>query len=45
MADVCTHGIRTVKPGREEELLAAWRALARGARFETFTLDEVDLDD
>jgi len=53
MADVWTHGIWTVRPGREEAFLAARRAMARGAfaefdptaRPHLFTLDEVDIDD
>jgi heme-degrading monooxygenase HmoA len=30
-ASIWTHGAWTVKPGREEEFIAAWRAMARGA--------------
>jgi quinol monooxygenase YgiN len=29
MAHVWTHGTWTVKPGREEEFVAAWRTMAR----------------
>jgi hypothetical protein len=31
MATIWTHGIWTVKPGRENEFVAAWRAMAREA--------------
>jgi hypothetical protein len=31
MATIWTHGIWTVKPGREDEFVAGWRALAREA--------------
>ena len=31
MAAIWTHGIWTVKPGREEEFAAAWREMARDA--------------
>ena len=29
MTDVWTHGTWTVKPGREDDFVAAWRAMAR----------------
>jgi hypothetical protein len=31
MAKIWTHGIWTVKPGREDEFVAAWRVMARAA--------------
>jgi hypothetical protein len=31
MARIWTHGVWTVKPGREEEFIAAWRQMAGGA--------------
>ena len=31
MPSVWTHGVWTVKPGREDEFVAAWRAMARSA--------------
>jgi heme-degrading monooxygenase HmoA len=31
MAIIWTHGVWTVKPGREDEFVAAWRAMATGA--------------
>jgi heme-degrading monooxygenase HmoA len=34
MADVWTHGTWTVKPGREDDFVRAWRALARRATTE-----------
>jgi hypothetical protein len=34
MAKIWTHGIWTVKPGREDEFVAAWRA-----SMEIFALD------
>ena len=37
MADVWTHGTFTVKAGREDEFVAAWRRLAR------FAVDDFDL--
>jgi quinol monooxygenase YgiN len=32
MTNVWTHGMWTVKPGREDEFVRAWHALARDAR-------------
>jgi quinol monooxygenase YgiN len=31
MGRIWTHGVWTVKPGREDEFIAAWRAMARAA--------------
>jgi heme-degrading monooxygenase HmoA len=31
MGKIWTHGIWTVKPGREDEFIAAWQAMARAA--------------
>ncbi len=31
MASIWTHGVWTVKPGREDEFVAAWRAMAQAA--------------
>jgi heme-degrading monooxygenase HmoA len=39
MANVWTHGVWTVKPGREDEFVEVWRALARQG---TAALDVVE---
>jgi hypothetical protein len=31
MASIWTHGVWTIKPGREDEFVAAWRGMARAA--------------
>jgi heme-degrading monooxygenase HmoA len=39
MPNVWTHGVWRVKPGREEEFVAAWREMAREGMAELDTLE------